>query len=202
MFAATALLTIPTALSSPAPLPTEPLPTAPAQTVEDTSSAVGQFSYDYVEGTIGFGDSSGFTLEGSYQIDGPWLVVASLRFLEADVPGGDVDFDVIRVGGGYIHELQDGLDIIGTAEIEFVDADIPGADSETGLFLRGGARYQASTEIEAFGGLALRTNDDLIDQTLVIDLGGRYPIDEHFSAVAMIEIDDDTMFSLGVRYDI
>ena len=156
------------------------------------------FHYTYGEVGLSLGDLDGIRVAGSYHLQDQWLIVASLGILEAS----RVDFTFFSAGAGYVHNIQEDLDIVATAELEFGRAEVDflgssASDSEVGLRLRGGARYMLDERFEFYGGGNLRTT---FDTDFFVDGGALYRINDRLQAYASLEVGDDTQFGIGVRY--
>jgi hypothetical protein len=182
--------------SSLATSPIEPL-TLPVQSLalDDRN-----FSYNYVEGGLSFGDATGFELGGSTELEGPWIGVGRLLYLNDDDSGVDVDFIGLSAGAGYVHPLQERVDLVATAELEYgkVDVDNQGDDSDLGIRLVGGGRFAATEVVEIFGGISYRS---IFDGEVGFLVGGRYQVNERWSALARLDVEDDyTQFLIGARY--
>jgi hypothetical protein len=79
-----------------------------------------------------------------------------------------------------------------------VDVDNGGDDSELGVRLLGGARFAATTELELFGNIGYRT---IFDGEFGFQVGGRYQVNERWSALGRLDVEDDyTQFLIGARY--
>ncbi len=166
------------------------------------------FSYDFIEADLVLGgDLIGprFRISKPFQHDLFWT--GSFTCLTGDI--GSTDFDMRSLTGGVtyvrnIPESSKNLDVFASAELELVqtDATVSGAssdDTDIGLLLRGGARFQATNEIEAFGGLTLHTTGDYND--FVLEGGARLDYSDAIKLQAALEIgDEDTAITFGVRY--
>jgi hypothetical protein len=160
------------------------------------------FSYDYVEGGLSVGDATGFELGTSHEFEGPWIGVGRVLYLEDDESGVDVRFLSVSAGAGFVHALQEGIDLVATAELEYGDVDAKGFgdDSELGLRVLAGARWAATDELEVFGNLGFRT---IFDDEFGVQIGGRYQFGDQWSTIARFDIEDDyTQFLIGARYGI
>jgi hypothetical protein len=161
------------------------------------------FNYSYVEleyadmefdvpgGDI---DGDGFTLKGSFELQGPWLAFAS--YGQADLDFG-LDLDTWTIGAGYVHSLQDDLDLIGRVMYIKQDFDLPGADDD-GLGISGGIRYRVNQDFELEGALQYVHVDDS-DTSLRAE--GRYFFTPEFSAgVALMFGGDAEGIAINARY--
>ncbi len=163
------------------------------------------FSYDYAQARYSIGDLDGLRLEGSYQLDAPWILVGHADLVGDEAGGVDLDYTSFSVGGGYVFPIETQgppLDIVATAELEYgrVKASLGGfsvSDSEIGIRLRGGARYAPLPEVELFGGASIRT---IFDSNFSLDGVLLYHFDNGLSVVGSLELGEDSAISVGVRY--
>lgn len=181
--------------------PLEPSTIAPLALPVQSSSLIDRnFSYDYVEGGLSFGDATGFEVGVSTELDGPWIGVGRFQYLNDDEAGIDADLISISGGAGYVHPIQENIDLVTTAELEYakVSVDGGGDDSEFGVRILGGGRFVATEQLELFASLSYRS---VYDAELGFIAGGRYQLNERWSALARVEIDDEfTQFLIGARY--
>ena len=190
-------------LAAAPPTPAPPAPSAPLQEVALTDGPPGSsFHYDYVDGALVLGDLDGLRVGASVHVEGPWIAVGRLDWLGDDGGATDVDLQLLSLGGGYVHAVDERLDVLGTAELEIgrTDVDGPGQsadDDDVGVRLRAGARYQATDRLEVDGGISLST---IFDEDLGADARALYAFDERFSGFAGLDARDDTLVLLGVRY--
>jgi hypothetical protein len=163
-----------------------------------------RFRYHFLELEYATGDLTGPRAFYSTPVDGPLLVVARASYLDEDVSGPvDVDILALSAGVGYVHTVEEGLDLVGTAELELGNRDIdgPGASSSNstnlGLRGRGGVRYGLTEVAELFGGLNFRT---IYDNNFFVDLGVRFEINREWSTHIQAELGDDNLIAFGLRY--
>ena len=197
LLATLAVSPITTAPTAPQELlaPTAIAALAPQLDYNDATEPSANFSYDFIQLGYFFSDFDGQRLEGSFELDGPWIAVGRLAFLD--------DLTILSVGAGYVHSVDadgmDGLDLIGTVELEYADIDVIDED-EFGVRLRGGARYAATNEVELFGGVSYSSTLEDADQDFGFDIGALYNIDTDWSAFAEVDFAEETQVGLGVRY--
>jgi len=170
--------------------------------VEDDGPPNSSFRYDYVEGALLLGDFDGIRGGGAWHITGPWIGLGRIDYLTEDEGNTDVDLILLSGGAGYVHTLENELDFIGSAEIEIGDAEVDGPggsgdDDDIGLRFRGGARFQANEKIELAGGVSFST---IFDEELGLDFQALYAFDEHVAGFIGIDIRDDSVALIGVRY--
>lgn len=165
------------------------------------------FSYDYAQALYSFGDFDGLRLSGAYGLERPWFVAGDVDVIGTEENGVDADLRALALGGGYVHSVvgqERPLDLLATAQLQYgrAKASANGAsksDSELGVRLRGGARYQVTPEVELFGGVSLRT---IFDTEFSVDAGLLYDLGNGLGAVGTLEVGDDTVVSLGLRYSL
>jgi outer membrane protein with beta-barrel domain len=160
------------------------------------------FRYDYIEGALLLGDFDGVRGGGSWHITGPWIGLGRIDYLTEDEGNTDVDLLLLSGGVGYVHTLENELDFIGSAEIEIGDAEIDGPggnedDDDIGLRFRAGARFQADEKIELAGGVSFST---IFDEDLGLDVQALYAFKENLAGFVGLDIRDDTVGVIGVRY--
>ena len=176
-------------------------PGYPSAAVGDGPPGSG-FHYDYAEAALLLGDFDGVRGGGSFYITGPWIAVGRIDYLTEDEGNTDVDLVILSGGVGYVHTLEDELDIIGSAEIEIGDAEIDNPagshdDDDIGLRLRAGTRFQAADRLELAGGLSFTT---LFDEDVGLDVRALYAFNENLAGFVGFEIRDDSFGMIGVRF--
>jgi hypothetical protein len=162
------------------------------------------FHYRYVEAALLLGDFDGLRGSGTLHITGPWIGLGRLDYLTEDEGSTDVDLFLLSGGVGYVHTVEEELDFIGSAELELghIEVDTPGGDAdddELGLRFRGGVRFQASDVIELDGGLSFST---IFDDELGLDGQVLYAFKEGLSGFVGLDIRDETLAMIGVRFDL
>ena len=173
-----------------------------AQGVESDGPPGSSFRYDYVEAALAFGELDGLRLGGSLHIEGSWIALARFEYLTEDEGSTDVDLLLLGGGVGYVHPVEQNLDVIGSAEVEVGEAEVDGPnrsedDDDAGLRLRAGARFQATEQLELAGGLSWST---IFDEDLGADAMALYAFGQDLSGLLGIEFRDDTFAVLGVRF--
>lgn len=173
--------------------------------VIDDASPNSSFRYKYAEGAVLLGDFDGIRGDVSWPVQGPWVALGRLDYLTEDEGSTDVDVVLLSGGVGYVHPIPDTenkLDFIGSAEIEFAEAEIDGPggsadDDDIGLRFRAGARFQANEKIELAGGVSLST---IFDEDVGLDVQGLYSFNENLAGFVGIDIRDDSVAVIGVRF--
>lgn len=157
--------------------------------------------YDYIDARIVFGDLTGLSLEGSYQINESWFGTAHLLYGSESI----TTFTALSAGAGYrlpIEVPSGKLDVVVTGELEYgsLTAEIGPfkfTDNEVGLRLRGGGRYMPNEDWELRAGLGFRT---VFSGEFFVDLAGQYNINERWAVVAQLDIGSDfVLFGIGGR---
>ncbi len=164
--------------------------------------AARRFSYDYLEAELSLGTYSGFSLAGSYGLTESLYGIAQVQSLGDDEFGVSSDLLAVSAGASYVKEINDDLDLIATGALEYGSLKVSvgpfsASDSEFGFVLGGGARYAINSQLEAFGGLGVRT---IYDYGVSLDGGVRYQFSEDLAVQASLDIGDETFFTFGVRY--
>jgi hypothetical protein len=152
----------------------------------------------YLTGEVDDEDADGFQLGGSYAFNENFHVVGSYTTSDIDVPGGDVDADVLALGIGYHMPVADKLDLVAELQLLHAEFDFSGGDDdENGWSLGAGVRYWLADKVELNGGLE---HVDLEDDDTGILIGGRYYFDERISAGLGLELFDDVeTIGIGLR---
>jgi len=147
-------------------------------------------SYDYAELRFvdrefdnSSADGDGFLFGGSFEIAPKILVTASYEDLEYD---GGTDASTLSIGGGYVHPLEEKVDLVGYASL--IRTDIDGGDDDTGFGLAGGVRALVAPNVEA---RALGNYVDVDNSDTYFELGADYWITEQFTAGLTVTIGGD-----------
>jgi len=160
----------------------------------------GHFPFTYLDVGLSFGDATGLAVLGSYHLRENWFLSGQLGYLSESAGPVDVSLTTFSFGGGYAHEMQPGLALLASAELEYgrVSASFGASrsDTEFGLRARGGARWQATPELEVFGGLGFRT---IFSGDFLLDAGALYAFNSSWSAIGKLELGEYNQFTLGVR---
>lgn len=137
-------------------------------------------------------DGDGFLVGVSYEVAPQILVTASYDDLDYGRHG---DASTLSIGGGYVHPLQDKIDVVAYASLLHVDGDF---DDDTGIGLAGGVRALVAPQFEV---RATGNYVDVDDSDTFFDIGADYWISEQFSAglTATIGGDADTI-TFGGRW--
>jgi len=155
---------------------------------EPNQSAGSGLSYNYaevrfVDRELDAGpDGDGFLLGGSYQVAPQFLITASYEDLDY---GRNRDASTLSIGGGYVHPLQEKIDVVGYASLIHVDSDF---DDDTGFGLAGGVRALVAPKFEV---RATGNYVDVEDSDTFFDIGGDYWITEQFSAGLTVTVGGD-----------
>jgi hypothetical protein len=192
------------------PVPVQPLVLEPVATAiapvpvvfQDTGA--GKFKYTFVELNYrnledddSNAEADGLQLRGAYAFKDAsneflrkTFVLASLSMLD-----DNVEFDEWEIGGGYVHTVNDKLDVVGT--LSLLHQEIENED-ETGFEIAGGGRFWVAEQFEVDGRLIYR---DVFDNDFGLGIGGRYHATENLSFGADLEfVGDIDEFRLGVRW--
>lgn len=196
------------------PVPVQPMALEPAATAIAPVPAVFQdtmarnFKYTFVElnyRSLDDDDSNaeadGLQIRGAYAFQDAsneflrnTFVLASLSRLD-----DDIEFDEWEIGGGYVHPVNDKLDLVGTFSILHQEIEVGGFDDDdTGFEIAGGGRFWVADQFEVDGRLIYR---DVFDDDLGLGIGGRYHATEQLSFGADLEfVGDIDELRIGVRW--
>ena len=161
-----------------------------------TSAEISYVDVDYDIGNFSV-DGDGFNIAGSYTIADEFFVSGSYEDYSFDF---GVDGDVLEIGGGYFHMLNEDLDFV--AAFGYLETEVSSGNfrvDDDGLYLGGGIRTQLSDEFQVEAMLKY-VNMDKGDSDTGIELRGRYYFNEQFAVIAQADIGNDfEIFSIGVR---
>ena len=171
--------------------------TAAAQSNQNTGRS--DLSYSFAELRFVDVDSNGgdgFQLAGSFELDGPWILVGSLTSLDFN---GDVDTTLLEIGGGYVWDYTSDWDLFSTLRLAWAEVDTPFGDADdTGFAFSAGARGLLAPKFEVRGSVN-HINVDGSDTYLQI--AGDYYFTDQFSAGVSLDVAGDTdSFSIGARW--
>jgi hypothetical protein len=185
-----------------------PVPAVFQDTTAGNETLAGNFKYTFAE--LDFcgrydndsnAEAAGLHIRGSYAFENvqsgflrKTFVLASLSRLD-----DEVEFDEWEVGGGYVHPVNDKLDLVGTFSLLHQEIDAGAADDdETGFEIAGGGRMWVAAQIEVDGRLIYR---DVFDDDLGLGIGGRYHANPQLSLGADVElIGDIEEYRVGIRW--
>lgn len=156
-------------------------------------------SYSYAELRLIDVDVSGgdgFSIGGSYELDGPWIVIGSLTSLDFN---NNVDSTLIEIGGGYVWDYSPSFDLVGTFSLVRNEFDTPIASSDdTGFALSGGARGYIANRVEIRGSV---NHINLDNSDTFLRVAGDYHFTEQIAAGISLDLAGDTdSISLGARW--
>jgi len=173
--------------------------TIPALSFADFNYTSAEF--DYIDVDSDFGpfnvDGDGFGIGGTYQVADSFFIGGSLE--DYDFSFG-VDGQVLKIGGGYFHPLDEDLDFVAT--FGYVDAEASAGNTrrdDDGLALAGGVRAQLADDIEVDAMLEY-VNMDRGGGDTGIALHGRYYFSDEFAVqLKLTRGTDFETFAIGVR---
>lgn len=148
----------------------------------------------YVDVDTSGGD--GFRIGGSYELDGPWIVVGALTALDFN---NNVDATLFEIGGGYVWKYSDDFDLVSTVRLVRADVDTPGGDSDdNGFALSSGVRGFIAPKFEVRGSV---NHINLDDNDTFLQLAGDYYFTNRVSAGLSLDFGGDSdNFTLGARW--
>jgi len=171
--------------------------TAAAQTSQQEQS--GALSYSFAELRFVDVDTSGgdgFRLAGSYELDGPWILVGALTALDFN---NNVDTTLLEIGGGYVWNYSKDFDLVST--LRFVRAEVDsagGGADDSGFAFSAGARGFLAPQFEIRGSV---NHINLDNSDTYLQLAGDYYFTDQISAGLSLDFAGDTdIFSLGARW--
>ena len=142
-------------------------------------------------------DGDGFALSGSYAIADNMYVIAG--YSDSDYDFG-LDGTLLNLGVGFYTGLKEDLDFV--ADLSYLDAEVAGSGGsvdEDGYSIRAGVRARINPSLELEGGLVLI---DLTDSDTGFRGTARYYFNDEFAVFGSLQdIDNETSFNIGVRYE-
>ena len=170
---------------------------AAAQTSQQAN--LQDLSYSYAELRFVDVDTSGgdgFQLGGSVQLDGPWILIGSITALDFN---NNVDSTLLELGGGYVWNYSNDVDLIGTLTLVRSEVDTFGGDfDDTGVAFSAGARGLLTPQIELRGSV---NHINLDNSDTYLELAGDYYFTEQLSAGLSLEFAGDTdSLTIGARW--
>ena len=165
----------------------------------NASKAPGSLSYTY--GELRFVDvdtngGDGFQLAGSYELDGPWILVGSLTALDFN---NNVDTTLLEIGGGYVWDYSADFDLFSTLRLVWGEVDTPVGDADdTGVAFSAGTRGFLAPKFEIRGSV---NHINLDDSDTYLQFAGDYYFTDQLSAGVSLDFAGDTdSFSIGARW--
>lgn len=155
--------------------------------------------YNYAELRFVDVDSNGgdgFRLNGSFQLEGNWLVVGGLSRLDFN---NNVDSTTVELGAGYVWPYRSDWDFMANLRLVRTDVDFPtGSADDTGLGLTGGIRGLITPQFEIRGAVH---HINLDNSDTYLEMAGDYFFTQNFAAGLSLEFAGDTdAWSLGARW--
>lgn len=155
--------------------------------------------YNYAElrfADVGRNGGDGFRLNGSYRLDGHWLVVGGLSRLNFN---NNVDSTTVELGAGFVWPYRADWDFMANVRLIRTDVDFPtGRADDTGVGLTGGIRGLIAPDFEVRGAVHHANVDD---SDTWLELAGDYYFTPNFAAGLSVEFAGDTdAWSIGARW--
>lgn len=171
--------------------------TATAQTAaqaprNDLSYSFAELRYVDVDSNGG----DGFRLGGSFELQGPWIVVGALTALDFN---NNVDATLFEIGGGYVWKYSDDFDLVSTARLVRADVDTAGGGSDdNGFALSAGVRGFIAPRFEVRGSV---NHINLDNNDTFLQIAGDYYFTNRVSAGVSLDFGGDSdNFTLGARW--
>ena len=138
----------------------------------------------------------GFRLAGSYEVGGQWLLVGALTALDFN---GNVDSNLLEVGGGYVWKYSNDFDLVSTLRLVRAEVDTPVGDADdTGFAFAAGARGLLAPQFEVRGSV---NHINLDNSDTYLQIAGDYYFTRDISAGISLDFAGDTdSISLGGRW--
>lgn len=158
-------------------------------------------SYVDVELDVGPGtiDGDGFSIGGTYEIADSFFIGGSYEDASLDF---NIDAELMEVGGGYFHTLNDDLDFIATfsyVDIELSSGGFSGDDD--GLALGAGVRTALGESFEVEAMLEYIDFDSGGSDT-GLELRGRYFFSDDIAVTGQVDLGKDIeTLRIGIRFE-
>ena len=144
-------------------------------------------------------DGDGFSVAGSYTVADNFFIGGEYTDIDFDF---GVDGEILEIGGGYFHPLNDELDFIAT--FSYVETEVSAGNlsvDDDGLGIGGGVRAGVGSGFEV-DALLQYVNMDQGDSDTGIEVRGRYFFSDSLAAWAQTDFGSDIeTFRLGIRFD-
>ena len=159
-------------------------------------SQAAPLSYDYVEGGYGEWDrDDALFVNGSKALDNNLFVLGGIYAIDAKANDGFY----LEGGVGYHLPLSKQVDLVMSAQLLYGDI---GNNDDMGAILRAGVRFTPADRVELEGGLAVSSNDTLIDDGVGLDATARYFFSNALSGAIGLHSDTELDgVSLSMRYN-
>jgi hypothetical protein len=170
--------------------------TVAAQTNQQQPQRDLSYTYAEVRFVDADNDGDGFRLNGSVELNGPWILVGGFTSLDFD---GDVETSLLELGAGYVFNYTADFDLFGTLRIARAEVDTPfGDDDETGFAFSAGTRGMLTRQFEIRGSV---NHINLDNSDTYLELAGDYYFTDQLAAGLSLEFAGDTdVFTIGARW--
>jgi len=148
----------------------------------------------YVDINLG-GD--GFRFNGSYELDGGWIIVGGVSRLDFDNNNGDKT--TVEAGGGYVWHFSESFDLLSTLRFVRSDVGFAGLNAkDNGFAISAGARGLLAPRFELRGSVNYINLDN---SDTFLELAGDYYFSKQFSAGVSLEFaGNEDVFTIGGRW--
>lgn len=148
----------------------------------------------FVDVDVSGGD--GFKLAGSYELDGPWILVGALTALDFN---NNVDSTLLELGGGYVWKYNRDFDFFSTLRLVRASVDTPFGDADdSGFALSGGTRGYLTPQFEVRGSV---NHINLDNSDTFLQIAGDYYFTRQFAAGVSLDLAGDAdNFTIGARW--
>ena len=167
-----------------------------AQTAEKSQA---DLSYSYVElrfVDVDFKGGDGFRLNGSYKLDGGWILVGGYTQLDFN---NDTDQSIVELGGGYVWHYTKDFDLFSTLRFLRSNVDVFGVSADdNGFALSAGTRGLITPKFEVRGSV---NHINLDNSDTYLELAGDYYFTRQFAAGLTLEFAGDVdAYTIGARW--
>lgn len=138
----------------------------------------------------------GFRLGGSYELNGPWILVGAITALDFN---NNVDSTLLDFGGGYVWNYSADFDFVGTLRLIRSEVDTPGGNADdTGFAFSAGTRGLLTPKFEVRGSV---NHFNLDNSDTYLELAGDYYFTPQVAAGLSVEFAGDTdSLTIGARW--
>jgi len=165
-----------------------------AQASQESSLSYNLAEFRFVDVDANGGD--GFRLNGSFELDGNWIIVGGLTRLDFN---NNVDSTTVELGAGYVWPYRADWDFLANLRVIRSDVDFPsGSADDTGVGITGGVRGLITPAFEIRGAVNHISFDN---SDTYLELAGDYYFTPNFAAGLSLEFAGDTdAWTLGARW--
>ncbi len=170
--------------------------TAAAQSNQQTETSSLRYSYAEFRFVDVDAGGDGFSFGGSYELDENWILVGALTALDYS---NNVDFTLFDIGGGYVWNYSNNVDLVSTLRFVRAEVDTPGGNADdSGFAFSVGPRVLLTPEFEVRGSV---NHINLDGNDSYLQLAGDYFFTDQASVGVSLDFAGDTdSFTVGFRW--